>query len=186
MLTAAAIRRPHKRIDHLIEEFARLRHSSPDLPAWLVVAGGWDEDSEGLIAEGQARLGDRVRFLVRFPRKRMADLYRASDLFVLCSLSEMLGIVLLEASATGLPCLVHRHPVLEWVVGPGGRAILMDEPGALAAAMGDLLADLGSRETLGNLARAYSVAQFGSERVVDQILDYYSTVLGPRPTRSLR
>jgi len=56
----------------------------------------------------------------------------SSDL--LCSLKEMMPIALLEAIASGLPCIVNRHPVLEWITGPGGEAIDMTQTGALANA----------------------------------------------------
>jgi glycosyltransferase involved in cell wall biosynthesis len=144
---------------------------------WLVVAGGWEKDTDELVAEGKQLLGDRVRFLVRFPRERMPELYRAADLFVLCSLKEMMPIALLEAAASGLPCLVHKHPVMEWMIGPGGVAIDMTAGGALAAAMGSLLGDPARRRALGESARSHCIEHFGRDRVVDQILAYYEFVM---------
>jgi 1,2-diacylglycerol 3-alpha-glucosyltransferase len=182
VLTAAAVKRHHKRIDYLLEEFARLLNAEPELPAWLVVAGGWERDTDELVEKGHRLLGHRVRFLVRFPRERMPALYRAADAFVLCSLREMLGIVLLEAAATGLPCLVHRHPVLQWVIGPGGEAIDMETPGSLAAALQRLLGDRGARRTFGERARQHCVEHFSQDRVVDRILDYYRFVLTGEPS----
>src|SRR5207237_4265188 len=126
-----------------------LRDLEPKLPAWLVIAGGWEPDTDELVEKGRRLLGQWVRFLIRFPRERMPALYRAADAFVLCSLREMLGIVLLEAAATGLPSLVHRHPVLQWVVGPGGEAIDMATPGSLAAALEKLAEDTQTHRTLG-------------------------------------
>jgi glycosyltransferase involved in cell wall biosynthesis len=197
VLVAAAIKRQHKRIDYLLREFAALRpHPNPlpvgegtrtgiplpegegrCLPVWLVVAGGWEKDTDELVAEGKQLLGDRVRFLVRFPRERMPELYRAADLFVLCSLKEMMPIALLEAAASGLPCLVHKHPVMEWMIGPGGVAIDMTAGGALAAAMGSLLGDPARRRALGESARSHCIEHFGRDRVVDQILAYYEFVM---------
>ena len=133
VLTVAAIKRPHKRIDYVIDEMARLIQQKPALPIWLVVAGGQEKETDELMAWGRSRLGNRVRFLVRFPRHRMPQLYRTADAFVLGSLMEMMPIALLEASASGLPCLVHRHPLLEWMVGPGGVVADISAPGALAA-----------------------------------------------------
>jgi len=177
VLSAAAIKRTHKRIDYLIEEFAALVRDKPGLPVWLVVAGGAEEDTEELVDLGRAMLGDRVRFLVRFPRTRMPDLYRLADVFVLCSLKEMMPIALLEAIASGLPCLVNRHPVVEWMVGPGGEAIDMATPGALAAALHRLLVDSETRRDLGTRARQHCLEHFSRDRVVDRILDYYRFVL---------
>ena len=176
VLTTAAIRRDHKRIDYLLDEFAHFLRTNLSRPTWLVVAGGWERETDELVQRGCQMLGDRVRFLVRFPRERMAELYRLADLFTLCSLREMLGIVLLEASASGLCCIVHRHPVMQWVVGPGGVSIDMAVPGSLAAALGSLLGDAGRRRVLGDLARQHCLENFAQDRVVDSILDYYRFV----------
>ena len=177
VLMVAAIKRHHKRIDYLLEEFAHLRAQRPELPAWLVLAGAWETETDDLLAEGKQLLGDRMRFLVRFPRERIPELYRTADLFVLCSLKEMMPIALLEATASGLPCLVHRHPVMEWMIGPGGEAIDMNASGALAAAMENLLIDQAGRRRLGKSARNHCIEYFSRDRVVDQILNYYEFVM---------
>ncbi len=177
VLTAAAIKRHHKRIDHLLAEFARLREIAPDLPAWLVVAGGWEPDTDDLVAEGRRLLGDRVRFLVRFPRSRMPELYRVADLFTLVSLSEMMPISLLEATASGLPCVVNRHPILEWMTGPGGVGVDMSAPAELATSLVRLLRDSVALSTLGAAARVHCVATYSTGVVVDQILAYYRAVV---------
>jgi glycosyltransferase involved in cell wall biosynthesis len=176
LLSVAAIKRHHKRVDHLVAEFARLREAAPDLPAWLVVAGGWETETDELVAEAKERLGDRVRFLVRFPRSRMPELYRAADVFCLGSLMEMMPIALLEATASGLPCLVNRHPVMEWMIGPGGEAIDMAAPGVLAAALERLLRSADERPRLSAAARQHCVENFSRDAVVDQILAYYEVV----------
>ena len=181
VLSVAAIKRDHKRIDHLIAGFERLRSERPELPAYLVVAGGWEPDTDKLVAEGQRRLGDRVRFLVRYPRDRMPDLYRAADLFALASLKEMMPVAVLEATASGLPCLVHQHPVLEWMVGPGGKAIDMAAPGELAATLGRWLSDPDRCAEAGSRAREHCVRHFSLDVVVDQILDYYRRVAAAAP-----
>lgn len=177
VLTVAAIKRHHKRVDHLLAEFARLRAARLDLAVTLVVAGGAEADTEELIAQGRAALGDRVRFLVRFPRDRMPELYRAADFFTLCSLFEMMPLAVLEATASGLPCLVHRHPILEWMAGPGGRAIDMAAPGVLAEELARMCGDPAARAELGRAARVHCCANFGRDAVVGQIVDYYRQVV---------
>jgi glycosyltransferase involved in cell wall biosynthesis len=180
VLVAAAIKRGHKRIDYLLGEFAQARKQRPEAPLWFVIAGGWEKETDDLVAEGKHLLGNPVRFLVRFPRERMADLYRAADLFALGSMKEMMPIALLEAKASGLPCLVNRHPVMEWMIGPGGKAIDMATPGALAQEIISLANDRLRRNDLGALARQHCLANFSKDRVVDQILDYYEVVAGNR------
>jgi 1,2-diacylglycerol 3-alpha-glucosyltransferase len=177
VLTAAAIRRNHKRIDYLLNEFAELRRMAPDLPAWLVVAGGREADTDELLTYGHRLLGDRLRTLVAFPRERMPELYRAADLFALTSLFEMMGIALIEASATGLPCVVNKHPVLEWIIGAGGETINMSQPGALARCLHSWLVNARRRRERGALGRQHCVENFSRDTVVDQIVDYYRLVL---------
>ena len=177
VLCAAAIKSDHKRVDYLLGEFERLRRSVPDLPAWLVIAGGRGPDTDALIDRGRSTLGDRVRFLVNHPLEQMPELYRAADVFVLCSLKEMLGTVLLEASASGIPCLIHQHPSMQWVIGPGGMALDMAQDGALAAAMAQLLQNGDRRIEMGTKAREHCITSFGRDRIVSEYLGYYRFVL---------
>ena len=177
VLVAAAIKRKHKRIDYLIEEFHDLLDEIPDLPVWFVVAGGQESDTDGLIAYGKEMLGDRGKFLVRFPRERMSDLYRAADVFALGSLKEMMPIALLEAAASGLPCLVHHHPVMQWMIGSGGLTLDLSTRGSLKHALVHLLADASARDRIGRESRKHCCGQFGTKVVVDQILRYYQDVL---------
>ncbi len=177
VLTAAAIKRAHKRIDALLHECARLREAHPDLPVWLVIAGGKEADTDELVSLGRDLLGERVRFLVRFPRERMPDLYRAADVFVLASLTEMMPIALLEAAASALPLVVNDDPVLRWVSGAGGEAIDMASPGAMAAAVALLLNRREHRVALGFAAREHCVRHFGEHAVVGQVMEYYDSLL---------
>jgi glycosyltransferase involved in cell wall biosynthesis len=187
VLTAAAIKRGHKRIDYLISEFEALLRENPQPPAWLVVSGGREAETDELVADGIRRLGERVRFLVQWPRQDMPELFRLADVFVLCSLKEMMPLALLEALASGLPCLVHQYPVMQWMTGAGGQAIDMSAPGALAGAIKALLADAPRRQAMGQAARAHCRENFSRERVVDRLLDSYRRIMGlstppePRP-----
>jgi len=95
---------------------------------------------------------------------------------VLCSLREMFGIVLLEATACGVPCLVHDHPVLKWVVGPGGTAIDMSARGTLAQMLQHTLTRPARLNEVAKLARQHCVESFSKDSVVNRIVAYYSFV----------
>jgi glycosyltransferase involved in cell wall biosynthesis len=171
VLCVAAIKRHHKRIDYLLREFINVPG------AHLVVAGGRENETDDLIAEGKQLLAGRVRFLVSFPRPRMPELYRAADIFVLPSLFEMMPIALVEAAASGLPCLTHDHPVPRWMTGPGGVPVDMAVQGELATTLATLVGDAAWRRQLGAAAREHCVANFGTEAVVDRIVEYYRQVM---------
>lgn len=175
VLTAAAIRRFHKRIDYLIAEFAQ---ALPALPAnaLLVIAGGVENDTTELMALGEKLLGNRVRFLTGLPRAEMPTLYRTADLFVLTSLFETFGIVLLEAMATGLPVLCHEAPVFRYVAGPAGKFCDMTREGALATSLASLAPASARRGAAGH-ARRHVTDNFSETPVVEQMLDMYQRVL---------
>ena len=70
--------------------------------ALLVGEGPLEEEIKGKVCE--AGLEKKVLFLGA--RRDVAELYSAADMFVFPSLHEGLGIVVIEAQASGLPCIV--------------------------------------------------------------------------------
>jgi glycosyltransferase involved in cell wall biosynthesis len=140
----AAVKKDHKRVDYLIGEVSGFRvqgsghgddltpkcqvtglfpiNPQPSTlnhcpPPFLLIAGARTGESPELQEMAERLLPGRHCLLLDCPREQMPDVYRAMDVFVLPSLFEMMPIALLEAMASGLPCLVNRHPVLEWMVG---------------------------------------------------------------------
>ncbi len=181
VLTLAAIKRPHKRVDWLLAAMTAFKGRHPEIPFVLVVAGGREQDTDEIIAEGTALLGDQVRFLVRHPRAQIPDLCRAADVFILASLFEMMPIALLEAAASGLPCITNDEPTLRWMTGAGGVPVQMDNIESVITALNQLLADEPHRAAVAAAARAHAVAEFSEESIVQHYLDYYATVMADRP-----
>jgi glycosyltransferase involved in cell wall biosynthesis len=176
IIVSSALKRKHKRIDFLIEEFARLRRAQPELPIWFLFAGGRERDTDALISQGKKLLGDRVRFIVSYPHARMPELLRAADLLVHGSLMEMMPMALLEALASGLPCLVHEHPVMQWMIGPGGMTLDLRSSGQLPEAIAKLVRSPQLSVELSQRARAQCEAYFSREKVVGDILRYYQVL----------
>ena len=86
----------------LLEVFATLLRKEPNA-ALLLVGGG--KDMPKIQAKAHTLgIAEHVRFLG--VRSDVADLMQAMDVFVFPSLYEGLGIVLIEAQAGGLPCVV--------------------------------------------------------------------------------
>ena len=174
ILCCAAIRRFHKRIDVLLNEFAACCRGLGD-DATLVIAGGRETETEALVAEGVALLGRQVCFLPDLPRHVMPDLYRTADAFVLPSLHEMFGIVLLEAMASGLPVVCHDTASFRSIVGPGGIYADLAAQGELARGLA-LVLQPELRVGLGQAARAQVVQRFSADAVTPAILDMYHSI----------
>jgi len=135
VVSVAAIKKHHKRIDVLIDEISRLDSDR----FFLVVAGHLTEETPELEAQARRQLGNKFRFLT-VPHNDVQEMYQLADLFTLCSLTEGLGIVILEAMAAGLPVLVHNDRSFRWVVGDQEGLVDMAEAGALANGITQLAA----------------------------------------------
>jgi glycosyltransferase involved in cell wall biosynthesis len=175
VLCVAALNRYHKRCDYLIQEFARFRAQlAPN--ATLVIAGGHEAETPEVIALGKSILGDSVFFFESIDRDRLATLYQAADIFSLASLREMLGIVLLEALASGLPVTCNDTPTLRWVAGPAGHPDDISQPGGLVRQWARLI-DPAARLALSRSARAHVESTFAEPVVLGQITGMYNAVL---------
>jgi glycosyltransferase involved in cell wall biosynthesis len=98
-------------------------------------------------------------------RRDMPELFAASDLVVLPSLSEALPTVLMEAAAMGKPVVatqvggtpeIVRHELTGLLVSPA-------DPAALAQAVSALLLDPERARSMGEAARTLAVERFGIE-----------------------
>jgi len=175
VLSVAAVKKVHKRIDYLIREVAALRRTK-DRDVRLVVAGARTSETDELLATARKELGEAALFLLDRPRESIPDILRMADVFALCSLKEMMPIALLEATATGLPCLVSTHPVVGWMVGDGGEPIPMEKEGTLAGALASCL-DAERCSAKGAAARRHAVENFGKDAIVRQYIEMYERVI---------
>lgn len=137
---------PRKAQDVLLDALSRLA----DRP-WRARIAGWEADPAfaARLREAAAALGDRVRFAGALDRAALDAAYAGADLCCLPSTYEGYGMVYAEAMARGLPVVAARHAASEEVVGAAGRLVPPGDARALAAAVGDLLADPGARRRLG-------------------------------------
>jgi glycosyltransferase involved in cell wall biosynthesis len=107
--------------------------------------------------------------------------YHAADAFVLPTRSEGLSNSLLEAMATGLPCVATRLEANAEVVDDGADGILVkgNDPGALAGALRRVLADPGTARRLGDAARSKALTHFALDGVAARYLALYRDLLRP-------
>jgi glycosyltransferase involved in cell wall biosynthesis len=128
VLSVAALNR-QKRIDYVIAEIARLPEPRPH----LLLLGQPDGETPALRALAQRELGEDGQTVRTVAPAEVTDYYRASDAFVLASLGESFGRVLVEAMAQGVPCIAHDYPITRYVLGTHGRLGDLTTPGALGA-----------------------------------------------------
>ena len=144
ILVVAAVKRVHKRVDHIIEEVAGLEG---DLLLWI---DGRPEDREVVALAGE-RLGSRCR-ISYVPSHQVGELYHAADVMTHAALDESFGLTVVEAMSTGLPVLVHDSPHFEWLAGSREPLVDMSRPGALRARLAAMMRNPVAPSPDGNAA----------------------------------
>jgi glycosyltransferase involved in cell wall biosynthesis len=156
---------------HLIEALSRLRGSHPELRILLV--GDGPLRAEVQDAAHRARLDGMVRFLGS--RRDIPRILAASDCFVLPSLWEGLPIALLEAMASGLPCIATEVSGTEQVVVDDvtGMLIPPGDPFALAKAMEQMVADPERARRMGAAGRQRIETLFSARKQTRDHVDRF-------------
>jgi glycosyltransferase involved in cell wall biosynthesis len=146
--------------------------------ATLVVVG--DGPLRGELERQAAADGTAAVFLGS--RDGVEEVLPSFDVFVLPSLWEGEPIALLEAMASGLPCVATATSGSREVLSEPGRGVLVPlrDPAAIAAAVAALRADEDRCASLGAAARA-SVAARTWGTVAERLVDVYDEVLARRP-----
>lgn len=108
---------------YLIDIFASVHARNPNTSLLLVGDGELRPQIEQKIQE----LGLKDAVILTGVRKDVADLLQAMDIFVFPSLYEGLGIVVVEAQASGLPCIISEHLPSECSITTFVKRISLDQ-----------------------------------------------------------
>ena len=129
-----------------------------ELPGVHLAFAGGGSDLATLRAMAEAKgLSDRVHFLGVMPHAELPQLLSAADVFVLPTESEGLANAWVEALACGTPVVTSDIPgARELLTDPAWGRMVAREPGAIASAVRDLLADPPSREVVQRGAAGFS------------------------------
>jgi glycosyltransferase involved in cell wall biosynthesis len=187
---------PHKGVDRLLAA----------LPpgARLTVAGSTGHDASPPECHYPALLrrqaaGRDVRFVVPAPEAELPVLYRGARVFVLPSvertiygrpvpISELLGLTLLEAMASGTPVVASRVGGVPEIVEDGVTGFLVP-PGdveALRDRLAYLLAHPRQAARLGAAARERVLARFTWQACAERCLAAYEDLVAPPTNRPQR
>lgn len=169
---------PRKGQERLIQAASKL----DDEVQLLFVGKGRSEDRLRRKAEA---LGVRTRFEVDVPWSELAGLYREMDIFCMPCKSrwgglevEGLGLVFLEAAATGLPVLVGDSGGSPETVLPGRTGFVVTDVDAIVEGLEILLADPQSARQMGVQGRRFVEEEFTWERVVERLYGGFAPHLG--------
>ena len=111
---------PEKGVDRLIRVFNRLSKEFDHLE--LVIAGDGPEREK---LEELAGDNESVRFLGEITREEVSSVLKGSDIFILPSAEEGLGLALLEGMATGLVCIATKGSGPDDIIKNGENGFLV-------------------------------------------------------------
>lgn len=156
-----------KRFDHLIRTFAAL---SPRHPGWILRIVG-DGPERARLEQLVIQLG--VSRAVELPGRstNIESEFIGADAFALTSRFEGFPNALLEAMASGLPCVATDCPSGPSEMSERGDSALLvpvDDALALERVLDGLLGDASLRSKLGARARRSVLQRFSLERVLKQ------------------
>lgn len=169
---------PQKDHPTLLAAMARL----PDEVLLLVVGGDPFGDGEARLAAGVRDLGLQRRVRLLGIRHDVPDLLGASDLFVLPSLWEGLGLVFLESMAARLPVVATDVSAIPEVVedGVSGWLVPPGDPAALAAAIASALDSPADRRARGVAGHMRLLERFALPRMIAETLQVYEEARAAR------
>jgi phosphatidylinositol alpha-1,6-mannosyltransferase len=162
---------PRKGQRRVLQAVATLRQESRDVSV-LFVGTGRDEAALRRLA---GRLGVPTRFEVGVPYSRLPSLYREMSVFAMPCRSrwfglevEGLGVVYLEAAATGLPVVAGDSGGAPETVDPGVTGFVVDRDDALLDALRQLVDDPVLASAMGRSGREWIAERFTWDAAADR------------------
>jgi len=159
----------------LISALAQIGIGADNWKCWIFGAGPEEARLRGMIRESDC--GERIR-LWGF-REDMADLLGLADLFVLSSLNEGFGRVLLEAMSAKLAIIATSVGGVPSVLDAGnaGRLVPASDPEVLAKEILSLIASSEERDMLAEAAYERVCTVYTSEVTTHQHITLYESLL---------
>lgn len=170
---------PRKNVRLLFQAYGKIYRSLSNPPRLVLAGRTRPSDSDMEFAR---KLGILSNVVIHqdVSKKRLAELYRNAELFVLSSDEEGLGIVIVEAMASGIPVVSTNcgGPVTAIREGVTGFLTPIGDAEALAERILFLLKNDVLRMKMGRRAREVAVEQFSFEAASKVYLDTYRDLLG--------
>jgi glycosyltransferase involved in cell wall biosynthesis len=153
-----------------IERLKAVLAAAPDARLALVGGGPHEKALRGFFA------GLPVHFAGFLHGDELAAAFASCDVFVMPSRTETLGLVVLEAMASGVPVVGARAGGIPEMVDDGVNGFLFDTEEQAAEQVTLLLGDAGRRAVMGEAAMARA-AQHSWRAATEQLLAHYQTAI---------
>ena len=168
-----------KGVRYLIEALSLLPVDSP--PYRLVIVGEGPEEDALRRQVAALGLADRVEFVGFQPQVVVGEWMRRARVFVLPSLEEGQGAVLVEALASGTPAIASDvDGMREVVTSEVGLRVPAADPPALARALQQMLTDDATWQQRSVLARQRAVTFYDWDKLGARYVELYARMMHER------
>jgi len=170
-----------KGVQDLLAAVPRLASEHPGLR--VVIAGDGPYKGDLLDVIRRHRLGQTVSFTGFLGTGQLPALIAATDALVVPSIYEPFGMVALEGAAAGAPLAVARTGGLAEIVQPGETGVTFpaNDPEALAASVGTLLADERFARRVAIRAKAMVGERYGWPTIARRTAEVYDRAAKEAP-----
>lgn len=164
-----------KGVNYLLEAMAQVTRRFPSFR--LAIVGEGPEESALKQSANQLGIAGQVTFVGPQSPEQVRQWMQRAMLFVLPSLEEGLGVVLLEALACGTPIVASQVGGIPDVVTPDvGRLVPAARPEALAEAINQLLADQSLWASMSHKARERATGCYDWQQIARRFEVIYKEI----------
>lgn len=169
VLCVARLSDPRKRIDLLLEAYARL----PELLRYdvrLILAGSSGPPEHFWHRAHELGLRERITFIERPTTEALVRLYQGASVVALPSDEEGFGVVVIEAMACGVPVVSTRSGGPDGIIEDGvdGYLVPLNDAAFMSSRLQQLLQDAALNRRMGYKARQ-TINRRYDERVAGQV-----------------
>lgn len=149
----------------------------------VLVGDGSERERLEKLAQKEG-VADKTFFTGFINREQIPAVYADADIFAFASQTETQGLVVPEALASGLPCVVVDDPAFEDVVRGGFNGLFAkSDPADFSDKMIKLLENPGLRKELSQIASKFAHEHFSVEQQVEGHLKVYQEAMEAHKNR---
>jgi glycosyltransferase involved in cell wall biosynthesis len=159
-------------------------------PPWRLQLVGSGPAQPALARQAaQMGIGEQVQFVPHAPSTAMPAIVADWDVLALPSLTranwkEQFGRILVEAMASGVPCVGSASGEIPHVLGDAGLVVPEGHVASLREALATVRDDAALRQDLAERGRARVLARFTHARIAEQTYRAYRSLLAQTPARA--
>lgn len=166
-------------IEYLIRGFAILNEKYPqyDLNLLIIGSGSLKDKLEKLVVE--LKILNKTKFVETIPHHQIPQYLNKIDIFVVASIEESFGVVVVEASACGIPVVVSNIGGLSEVVIDGETGFLFPpkDTDAIVELVGRLIENPELRRDMGLAGRDFVLKNYDWNENISLVENLYLNLI---------